>query len=198
MGARPELVCFDMAGTTVIDDGQVPQAFVAALAAHGIAIGEEDIRNVRGAAKRQAILDLLPPGPDGGEGRSRARDVSRPARPALPGYGARDPGGGRRVPMAARPRRPRRDQHRLRSRYGADACRGAGWSKGVVDAIVCGDDVAQGRPRPDMILRCMKLTGVERAALVANVGDTVLDLQAGHNAKVAGTSGCSPGRTSAR
>jgi len=72
MGARPELVCFDMAGTTVIDDGQVPQAFVAALAAHGIAIGEEDIRNVRGAAKRQAILDLLPPGPDREEKAARA------------------------------------------------------------------------------------------------------------------------------
>ena len=61
-----DLVCFDMAGTTVVDDGQVPEAFKTALAEHGISVGEADIRSVRGASKRQAILDLLPAGPGRG------------------------------------------------------------------------------------------------------------------------------------
>jgi len=55
----------------------------------------------------------------------------------------------------------------------------------VVDAVVCGDEVAQGRPAPYMIFHCMKATGVSDVRRVANVGDTVLDLQAGHNAGVA-------------
>ena len=57
-----------------------------------------------------------------------------------------------------------------------------GWDRDLVDAVVCGDDVARGRPAPDMIFRCMKLTGVAGADSVANVGDTMLDLQAGYNA----------------
>src|SRR5262249_51007575 len=57
-----DLVVFDMAGTTVQDDGQVATAFTAALAEHGLTVGPDAIRAVRGASKRQAILDLLPPG----------------------------------------------------------------------------------------------------------------------------------------
>ena len=50
-----QLVVFDMAGTTVRDDGQVPRAFVGALARHGIETTEAQIAAVRGASKREAI-----------------------------------------------------------------------------------------------------------------------------------------------
>jgi phosphonatase-like hydrolase len=185
MDALPGLVCFDMAGTTVVDDGQVPQAFATALAAHGIAIGEGDIRNVRGAAKRQAILDLLPPGPDREEKAARALATFRDQLTRL--YR----GTVREIPGAAGAfqwLRSRGVRVALNTGFDRDTAQmlieTLGWSRGTVDAIVCGDDVAHGRPQPDMILRCMKLTGVVRAGSVANVGDTVLDLQAGHNAKV--------------
>ena len=72
-----DLVCFDMAGTTVVDDGQVPEAFKTALAEHGISVGEADIRSVRGASKRQAILDLLPAGPGREDRAARALDAFR-------------------------------------------------------------------------------------------------------------------------
>jgi phosphonatase-like hydrolase len=58
------------------------------------------------------------------------------------------------------------------------------WDEGVVDAVVCGDDVRRGRPAPDLIFRAMKEAGAADARRVVNVGDTVLDLQAGHNARV--------------
>ena len=44
------------------------------------------------------------------------------------------------------------------------------------------EDVVQGRPAPDLILRSMKLCGVADPMRVAVVGDTKNDLLAAHNA----------------
>ena len=57
----PQLVIFDMAGTTVEDRGQVPAAFAETLAANNITITADDIARVRGASKRQAISSLALP-----------------------------------------------------------------------------------------------------------------------------------------
>jgi phosphonatase-like hydrolase len=58
-----------------------------------------------------------------------------------------------------------------------------GWTvPGVVDATVTADDVAAGRPKPDMVYRAMRLTGVNDAARVVKVGDTPSDLHEGANA----------------
>jgi phosphonatase-like hydrolase len=180
------LVCFDMAGTTVVDDGQVPRAFIAALAEHGIALGEGDIRNVRGASKRQAILDLLPKGPDRAAKAERALATFREQLAALYRGTVREIPGAADVFRWLRERGVRVALNTGFDRETAQMLLGAlRWNDGAVDAVVCGDDVARGRPAPDMIFRCMKLTGVARAESVANVGDTMLDLQAGHKAKVA-------------
>jgi len=180
-----ELVCFDMAGTTVVDDGQVPQAFVTALAEHGIAVGNSDIRNVRGASKRQAILDLLPEGPDRSE---KARKALASFREHLARLYQ---GTVREIPGASgtfRWLRSRGVRVALNTGFDRESAQmlleALRWREGTVDAVVCGDDVARGRPAPDMILRCMDLLKVAHAGSVANVGDTVLDLQAGHNAGV--------------
>jgi len=58
------------------------------------------------------------------------------------------------------------------------------WDRGLVDAIVCGDDVAHGRPAPDLIFAAMKAVAVHDAQCVANVGDTVRDLEAAQGAGV--------------
>src|SRR5204862_7846031 len=58
------------------------------------------------------------------------------------------------------------------------------WNKDLVNAVFCGDDVAQGRPAPYLIFRAMEKSGVTSVHQVTNVGDTVLDLQAGQNAGV--------------
>jgi beta-phosphoglucomutase-like phosphatase (HAD superfamily) len=54
-----ELVVMDMAGTTVHDGGEVPAAFRDALAAHGIALSDQEIARVRGASKREVIRRLV-------------------------------------------------------------------------------------------------------------------------------------------
>ena len=53
--AAIDLVVLDLAGTTVEDAGQVPEAFTLALRDHGIAVTAEEVRGVRGASKREAI-----------------------------------------------------------------------------------------------------------------------------------------------
>ena len=53
------LMVFDMAGTTVEDAGQVPKAFNAALAECDIRISEEQLAQIRGASKREAIAELV-------------------------------------------------------------------------------------------------------------------------------------------
>jgi len=59
-----------------------------------------------------------------------------------------------------------------------------GWGGEFFDAVVCGDDVAHGRPAPYLIFRAMESVGRVHVHRVANVGDTALDLHAGHNAGV--------------
>jgi phosphonatase-like hydrolase len=182
---RIALVCFDMAGTTVVDDGQVPQAFTTALAEHGIAVGEDDIRKVRGASKRQAILDLLPESSDREQKAARALDTFRERLAGLYRGTVREIPGASGVFTWLRGRGVHVALNTGFDRDTAQMLLGAlGWEKGTVDAFVCGDDVARGRPAPDMILRCMKQTGVLDAGSVANVGDTALDLQAGQSAGV--------------
>lgn len=59
-----------------------------------------------------------------------------------------------------------------------------GWGGDFFDAVVCGDDVVLGRPAPDLIFRAMESAGACDVHRVANVGDTALDLLAGHDAGV--------------
>lgn len=181
-----DLVIFDLAGTTVEDRGEVPDSLIAALAEHGIEVTREQVSGVRGASKRQAVLHFIPPGPDQAHAAEAAYASFREhlaRRYATQGV--------RAVPGATRVFRAFRDGGvRVALNTGFDRETTAllidalGWSKGTVDAVVCGDDVAQGRPAPHLIFRAMEVTGVSSVHRVANVGDTTLDLQAGHNAGV--------------
>ena len=55
-----------------------------------------------------------------------------------------------------------------------------GWEKNkLIDGSVTSDEVVKGRPYPDMIYRAMELTGVTDVKSVAKVGDTMSDLQEG-------------------
>jgi phosphonatase-like hydrolase len=179
-----ELVVFDMAGTTVRDDGQVPDAFAAALLHHGIEATAEQVRSVRGSSKREALRRFLP---DTVEGASRLDDVYAFFRRDLAGrYSS---GGVHAVPgaeAAFQALRSRGVRVALNTGFDRDTTSllldALGWSRGAVDAVVCGDDVPVGRPAPYLIFRAMEATGILPVRSVANVGDTALDLQAGYNA----------------
>jgi phosphonatase-like hydrolase len=181
-----ELVVFDLAGTTVEDRGEVPAAFTAALAAHGIEVTGPQIHKVRGASKRQALLRFIPAGP---EQARLAEEVYVSFRAHLARRYAG--GGARAVPGAVAGFHSLRERGiRVALNTGFDRettgllLGGLGWTEGIVDAVVCGDDVPQGRPAPYLIFRAMEATGARSVHRVANVGDTTLDLQAGENAGV--------------
>ncbi|HKQ50892.1 MAG TPA: phosphonatase-like hydrolase [Pyrinomonadaceae bacterium] len=177
-----ELVVFDMAGTTVRDAGQVTDAFTAALSEHGIEVTPAQLLKVRGSSKREAVRGFIPE-------EDLAKTVYNSFREHLarlyrtkgvePIEGAEE---------SFRRLRQRGVRVALNTGFDRDITglllSALKWDEGVVDAIVCGDDVLRGRPAPDLILRAMAETGAAGARRVVNVGDTVLDLQAGHNAGV--------------
>lgn len=180
-----DLVVFDMAGTTVEDRGQVPEAFAVALATSGIAVSADQIRALRGASKREALRRLVPPGP---AHERRAGEIEAAFRTRLAERFRTE--GVRAIPGASDTfawLRARRVRVALATGFDRDTTRllvdALGWND-AVDAVVCGDDVAHGRPAPDLIRRAMEVTGAGDALRVASVGDTALDLEAGHRAGV--------------
>jgi phosphonatase-like hydrolase len=180
------LVVFDLSGTTVEDRGQVPAAFAAAFERAGIRLSAEDLRAARGMTKRQAILTLLSERDDSA---TRAEDVYEMFRNEVR---ARYHADGVR-PIAGTLNTFDWLKHRgiriaLTTGFDRDITTmllaALGWTTGIADAIVCAEDVAHGRPAPDLILRAMALTATEDVRRVAAVGDTVQDLRAGARAGV--------------
>jgi phosphonatase-like hydrolase len=181
---HPSLVIFDMAGTTIEDRGQVPTAFAETLAANGIVIGADEITRVRGASKRLAIRNLLPPTAQEAAERIYS-EFSRNLAHAYTTDGVRAVPGADRVIADLRARGVK---VALTTGFDRDIATlllsSLGWTQDTVDVVVCGDDVENGRPAPDMILLAMKLTGIRDAGQVANVGDTILDLESAARAGV--------------
>jgi phosphonatase-like hydrolase len=54
--------------------------------------------------------------------------------------------------------------------------------QGLIDGSVTSDEVAHGRPHPDMIFKAMQIAGVREAGKVAKVGDTQSDMLEGTRA----------------
>ncbi len=181
-----KLVVCDMAGTTVKDSGEVARAFAAALADHGIEASAAQISAVRGASKRAAIATLI--APKYGNNAARVEAVYAAFKTHLQRVFTREA-----QPVAGAVEtftwlRERSIKLVLNTGFDRDITTllidALGWQC-VADAVICNDDVPQGRPAPYMIFRAMEVTGIANVHHVLNVGDTVSDLQAAHNAGVA-------------
>ncbi len=184
-----DLVVFDMAGTTVEDAGQVPAAFTAALKKHGLDLRPDMLTNVRGASKRDAISQLVSTRiGDPRQAQAHTETIYADFCRALE---ERFTAELRPVPGAPEVFSWLRDHNiRVALNTGFDRpmtnliLQGLHWTEGMIDAVVCGDDVPQGRPAPFLIFRAMEATGTACVHRVINIGDTALDLQAGWNAGV--------------
>ena len=186
MEATPRLVVFDLAGTSIKDTGHIPLAFASAFAKHGVTVTDAQIASVRGASKRDAVAALLATSTEPEPLATRVYATFREELDRAYSLGGIHPIDG----AATIFRELRNRDIRVVLNTGLDRdivnalLSALRWTSDVVDAVVCGDDVPSGRPAPDLIFRAMHLTGIQNADDVANVGDTVMDLRAGHNARV--------------
>lgn len=183
----PALVVFDMAGTTVEDAGQVPAAFTEVLRSHGIEVTARQLNALRGASKRDAIRHFaLQQAQDDVEARTDAifGDFRSHLSQLFRSGGVRPIGGAESTFAWLRARGIKVALNTGFDRTIADLIVAALDWKSIVDAMVCGDDVKNGRPAPDLIYQAMAATGTTDSARVMAIGDTVLDLRAGRNAGV--------------
>ncbi len=182
-----KLVIFDMAGTTVYDKDNVNVAFREALQEKGIEVTRQDVNDVMGMAKPLAIRLLME--------RYVAKEQitetiiheihdtflnkmisfyktdasvkeiegASDTFKKLRGMGIKvglDTGFSRKIAQTILDR--------------------LGWEKaGLIDASVTSDEVAHGRPAPDLAFKVMELTGVKDPKEVVKVGDTPSDLGEG-------------------
>ena len=179
------LVCLDMAGTTVRDDGAVEAAFATALAAVGIARGtprygeaEVVVRQTMGWSKADVFATLLEP--------EQARAATTAFATAYEEIVAA--GDVSEIPGALQVLRDLRTA-------GVKVCLTTGFAPSTRDALLealgwaseidlalSPADVGRGRPAPDLVLGAMARLAVHDPLAVAVVGDTVSDLEAGHAA----------------
>ncbi|MFC0675295.1 phosphonatase-like hydrolase [Brachybacterium hainanense] len=187
----PRLVVFDMAGTTIDDRDEVYRVLRAAVQREGARVDDATFQRWMGTEKRAAITNLLDAGgvDPGEELVDRAfawflaeltRTYSEAPPVPLPGVVealAALRGAGIAVGLTTGFSRDIADLILDRM----------GWSigeDGLVDAVVCGDEVPQGRPAPDMILRVMQQTGITDATQVLSAGDTAVDVASARAAGV--------------
>ena len=182
-----DLVVFDIAGTTVYDGDAVNRCFRAALSAAGLEVAPDCVNQVMGLTKTEAIRRLLEAAGEAAEADrvatihtdfvQRMQDYYRtsPDVREIPGASAtfrelRSRG----IAVALDTGFPRAIVEPILLRLGWDV-------PDVLDAWIASDEVANGRPAPDMIRSLMFELEVEDPARVAKVGDTQADLEEGTN-----------------
>jgi len=69
-----------------------------------------------------------------------------------------------------------------------------GWKEGKqIDALITASDVINNRPQPDMIELAKKKLGLNDSDQVAKIGDSIIDIEEGKNAKCSLTIGITTG-----
>jgi phosphonatase-like hydrolase len=189
------MVALDMAGTTIDEHGSVYVALAESVRETGASVAADDLQRWMGADKVTAIAALM--GLGGQEATTtrvaaafaRFRDIlasSYAANPpvALPGVVetlVELRGRGIRIALTTG----------FDDGVAVPLLESLGWTTGagdshLLDAVVTTSEVAAGRPAPYMIHRAMEKTGVRDVRLVLAAGDTIVDLEAAHNAGVIG------------
>lgn len=181
------LVVFDVAGTTVLDGDLVASCLHDALAAD-VAVPQADVLRVMGLPKPVAIHQLLSERTAlTGAALAAAVDAAHHAfRGALLHAYSQDgvlaPADGASAVFArlrAAGVRVALDTGFDRAILDAVLIR-LGWDDGgAIDVSVASDEVARGRPHPDLVRRAMALASVDRPERVVKVGDTPSDLEEG-------------------
>jgi phosphoglycolate phosphatase len=183
-----QLVCLDMAGTTVADDGAVLEAFGAALDALHVDAPDERagmetyVRDTMGESKIRvfrALFDEEERAQQGNAAFEAAYDRQIDDGRIAPIGGAaevitvlRD--AGLKVALLTGFSAPTRDR----------LVASLGWSD-LADFTLCPSEAGRGRPYPDLVLTALLRSGADDVAAVAVAGDTASDMESGRRAGAA-------------
>ena len=184
----PELIVFDLAGTTVKDNRDVQRVLQQTLRDFQIFITLEEADAVMGIPKPVAIRLLLSkqgkPSPP-----SLVAEIHESFVKQMKHFYESDPSVTECLGVSEMFSKLKKAGVKVVVDTGFDRqvtdvlIQRMGWAdKGLIDESVTSDEVENGRPHPDMIWRAMHLTGLRDAKKVAKVGDTMSDLQEGHAA----------------
>ncbi|MBN8854965.1 MAG: hypothetical protein BGO55_19320 [Sphingobacteriales bacterium 50-39] len=189
-----QLVVFDIAGTTVYDNGQVADAFITACRAADIEIPANEVKKVMGFRKIDAIRLLLdkfsPAVPVGTQRESLISGIHDRFIQNMISFYQQDP--------ELRPMPHAEELFSSLHRKGIKVALNTGFTRaitdailhrlhwdngaGYVDSVICSDEVPEGRPSPDMINRLIQRLDIASANNVLKVGDTEVDVEEGRNA----------------
>ncbi|WP_159698214.1 phosphonatase-like hydrolase [Arthrobacter sp. 18067] len=185
------LVACDMAGTTIDEHGDVYVALARCVEETGVATTPDAVQEWMGADKVEAITALIEAGGGTADAETVAAAFIRFKELLVEFYDANPPVALEGVEDAFRELRRQGIKVALTTGFSRDVAEPLlerlGWGVGddnLLDAVVCSDEVAAGRPAPHMIHRAMELTGVQDVRAVIAAGDTVNDLAAANNAGV--------------
>jgi phosphonatase-like hydrolase len=186
-----QLVVFDIAGTTVRDNGSVADSFITAFRDYGFTMPGAEVKKVMGFRKMDAIAHLLekfaPEHKDDAELIDRIHthfidkmiefymgDQTLSPLPHAEAVFYALKRQGIKIALNTGFTRSITDTilHRLR------------WDdrSPLIDQVICSDEVALGRPHPDMIKALMQDLDIVSPEQVVKVGDTEVDVEEGRNA----------------
>ncbi len=180
-----QLVIFDIAGTSVRDDGFVERAFLSVSQHHQLGLNAAWIKPRMGVHKLAVMHEAL-------EHSSTTKDTT-PEQLAAEFEQAID----REVQSGNAPAMPGFLElfNDLRN-AGVKVAFTTGFSRTTAetvlkgagiryDTLVASDEVTIGRPAPDIVLEAMRRAGVEETSRIAVIGDTPNDLGSAMNAAAA-------------
>ena len=186
-----ELVVFDMAGTTVEDNGNVNKAFRDAFATEGISVNKNEVNKLMGYRKIEAIAMIVQQYASHLNGRTDAiitRIHERFTEDMVSLY-AND-GSLKPLPYAEETFQLLKQKNikvALNTGFTRVITRAIlerlGWEHiHIIDRVICSDEVPQGRPHAYMIHNIMLQLGLTDVSKVVKVGDTEVDILEGQNA----------------
>jgi phosphonatase-like hydrolase len=184
-----ELIVFDMAGTTVKDKNFVGIAFQQAMKSHGYDISIEDANPLMGYEKPLAIRMML---------ETREPETAKITDALVAAIHKHFVDGMIQFYSTTQEIGPLPNVEETFATLrdaGVKIALNTGFSRDIadviidrldwadkIDCLVASDEVAYGRPYPDMINKIMSTLNISSAANVAKVGDTEVDINEGINA----------------
>lgn len=194
-----KLAVFDMAGTVVNEDNVVYKTLQKAINENGFKVSLEFVlEHGAGKEKHQAIMDVLKADSDSTDA-ELAKSIFEEFKVLLSAaYKNLDVTSYTGVENMLYTLKSNGVKIALNTGYDTHTAQlllnKMKWNKGKeYDVLVTADDVALGRPNPDMILEAMKQLQIHDSEFVLKAGDSIIDIEEGKNAKCGITIGVTTG-----